>query len=146
MLHLILLANLAFASALGEQEGAAQQTGITGQLTVRDGKSFLIRNGAEVRLTSAREEIAKTLADERLAGREFKLVGKALAGGDFDVSDFFVVRGGMLLRLVYFCATCNITTFAPGLCDCCREPTHPIEIPLNDPRVYHPGDRIPPGH
>jgi hypothetical protein len=144
MLHVIFLTHLALVPIVVAQERLAPQTSIVGELRTREGKSFLIREGAEVPLASVRAEVNETLADERLAGREFKLVGRFLADGQFDVTDFFVFRNGKLLRLVYFCETCNITTFAPGLCACCGQPTLPVEVPLNDPRVYHPGDDVPP--
>jgi hypothetical protein len=144
MLSFLLLLSVAIspAQASGGADGARET--VTGRLVVRAGASFLARGTGEVPLTSGSPQMADTLVDERIAGRELKLAGRTLSDGRFDVEDLWVVREAKLLRLVYFCETCNITTFGPGICDCCREETLPVEIPLNDPRVHNPGSQEPP--
>ena len=118
---------------------------ITGKLSVEKGKPALSGSGGKTTLlTSDDESIAETLQDVRLSGRELKLVGKWKGNGSFEVRDFFVVRGDKLFRLIYFCDTCNITTFRPGICLCCQQPTVPMEVPLTDRRVYHEEIKSPP--
>jgi hypothetical protein len=127
-------------AALGQmaltEQGKAEQS-IQGKLVVEAGKPARLENGAKATpLTSDTDSIAETLQDTRLSGRELKLVGKMKGDGSFEVHDFFIVRGDALFRLIYFCDTCNITTFRPGICLCCQQPTVPMEVPLTDHRVY----------
>jgi len=111
---------------------------IQGKLIAENGKPAVLESGGKATLlTSDNESIAETLQDVRLSGRELKLVGKWKGNGSFEVHDFFVVHGDKLFRLIYFCDTCNITTFSPGICLCCQQPTVPMEVPLTDRRVYH---------
>mgnify|MGYP001147207063 CR=1 FL=1 len=115
-----------------------QQVELPGKLVVEEGQSpSIVSQGKSIPVVSRRGSISATLQDARLSGKEFKLLGNFREDGSFEVDDFFVVRRGTLYRLVYFCDTCNITTFSPGECACCRQPTVPIEVPLNDPRVYY---------
>ena len=117
---------------------------IQGKLLVVSGKPSMLESaGKSTRLTSDVESIAETLLDPRLSGRELKLVGKRKSDGSFEVRDFFVAHGDRLFRLIYFCDTCNITTFSPGICLCCQQPTVPMEVPLTDHRVYQ--EEIKPG-
>jgi hypothetical protein len=128
-------------AALGQRALATANKGeqsIQGKLVVEAGKpSVLEVGGKATRLTSDVESIADTLQDARLSGRELKLIGKQRGDGSFGVHDFFVVRGDKLFRLIYFCDTCNITTFSPGICLCCQQPTVLLEVPLTDHRVFH---------
>jgi len=111
---------------------------IQGKLIAENGKpSVLETAGKGVRLYSGDASISATLHDTRLSGREFKFSGKWKSDGSFEVRDYFVLHGDQLFRLIYFCDTCNITTFSPGICLCCQQPTVPMEVPLTDHRVYH---------
>jgi hypothetical protein len=126
---------LALAQA---QPGSGRMLELEGELRLRDDVPYLSTGDGEIRLGGETSPIDETLRDPRIAGRRFRVKGKRLPSGAFDVEEFFVVRDGKALRLVYFCAVCNITSYHPGDCDCCREPTVPIEISQTDPRVYHP--------
>ena len=118
---------------------------LEGKLRVAEGKASLIMEpGKGIALGSADENIAATLGDVRLSGRPARVVGRMRPDGGFSVRLFYIVRSGSLYRVVYFCAKCNITTFTPGDCMCCQEPTVPVEVPPTDPRIYHeeaPGPR-----
>ncbi len=122
-----------------------QQTSVQGKLQISGGKAaVLLDAGTSVTLVSDNSDIAATLGDERIAGRQVKLLGVSLADGSFSVRQIYVVRGDSLYRIVYFCATCNITTFAPGDCACCQQPTVPTEVLPTDPRIYHEEVEEPP--
>ncbi len=95
-------------------------------------------------LKSDDEKIAATLRDERLSGRELRVVGSAGKDGSFNVRDFFVIRDGKPYKIIYFCEICNITTFSPGNCLCCQRPTVPVEVSPTDPRIYHDEIKGPP--
>ncbi len=115
-----------------------QQSSVQGKLVVENGRPLIAEAGGKrVRFQTDDQAIAETLSDARLSGKELKLVGRSGPDGTFQVDDFYVVRGGTLFKLIYFCDTCHITTFHPGLCECCQQPTVPVEVPLTDPRVHH---------
>jgi hypothetical protein len=131
----ILLAAAPVGSA-GSRED--KETSLQGKLHIEDGKAaVLVEPGKTVRLQSDVADVAATLSDERISGRPVKLLGHFLPGGTFSVREFFVVRPESLYRIIYFCDTCHITTFAPGNCACCQQPTVPIEVLPTDPRIYH---------
>jgi hypothetical protein len=133
-LALILCVPLCHMMPMSAEKG---EVSIQGKLVVESGKPVVLESaGGTVRLTSDNESIAATLQDSHVSGRELKLVGRGKGDGSFEVRDFFVVHGDKLFRLIYFCDTCNITTFSPGICLCCQQPTVPMEVPLTDHRVY----------
>ena len=111
---------------------------LQGRLRVeKDHDPVLQVEGRSYRLISADNSISATLGDERLTGRELKVVGAFGERGSFDVHEFFVVRASTLYKVIYFCEVCNITTFKPGNCLCCQAPTVLMEVDPDDPRVYH---------
>lgn len=68
------------------------------------------------------------LRDIRLASEEFEATGEFVAPARFRVQPIhekamFVVRRGKRLVITYWCDTCSIRTYTPGLCVCCREET-----------------------
>ena len=145
MLKLILTAAL---SLLSTECVGIMEAGIQGRLQISKGKAaVLVEADKQIPLVSEDADIASVLGDERVSGRQVKLVGRTLEDGSFSVREFYVVRRDLLYRLVYFCATCNITAFAPGDCACCQQPTVPTEVLPTDPRIYHQGAAgPPPGH
>ena len=116
--------------------GEKGRTTLRGNLGVSGGASVLEGEGKRVPLTSRDKNIAASLGDSRLAGRELHIVGQFGPDGAFDVAELHVVRRAALYRLIYFCDVCNITTFSPGDCACCQQPLQPIEVLPTDPRVY----------
>ncbi len=128
---------LGFVAAAWLVAAPAQESAIDGRLVVEPGKPAAVEmEGKSVPLTSERKSIRDTLQDARISGKRLKLIGRQRPDGSFEVDEFYVVRpDGSLYRLVYFCDVCNITRFGPGKCECCQQPTVPIEIPPTDPRV-----------
>ncbi|NWG14477.1 MAG: hypothetical protein HXY20_13190 [Acidobacteria bacterium] len=133
-------------SALPEpRTGEEGQTSVQGKLQISGGKAVVLPGeGKSIPLVSKDPDIAATLGDERISGRQAKLLGRMSRDGSFSVEQLYIVRGEAIYRLVYFCATCNITTFAPGDCACCRQPTVPTEVIPTDPRIYHEETTGPP--
>jgi hypothetical protein len=85
---------------------ASDDTTIQGKLVVEGGKGSILQTKEKpVPLTSSNKNLAATLSDPRISGREVKLEGKFKEGGVFEVHKFFVVRSGSLYRLIYFCDT-----------------------------------------
>ncbi len=118
---------------------AAQKSPVTLDGTIiveKDSGSVLQVQGGHVRLSGADDSIAQTIRDERISGKHLRVSGEYRKDGSFQVSDLFVVHPDGLYRIIYFCDVCHITSFKPGNCVCCQQPTKMQEVPLTDPRVY----------
>lgn len=76
-------------------------------------------------------DAANTLLQEkRLQTRQFRLTLRSLDGGKtFQIVKTQLIRHGKVYDFHYFCEICNITTYAPGPCMCCRAPTEYREAP-----------------
>lgn len=135
VMFLILAAFSPFCSATAQAE---KETSLQGKLQISEGKAtVVVEQGKAVSLESDVADVAATLSDERISGRPVKVLGRFGPDGVFSVREFYVVRPESLYRIIYFCDTCHITTFAPGDCACCQEPTVPTEVLPTDPRIYH---------
>ena len=115
-------------------------------LVAETGAEFVVANveNAAGGFGITREVGDAILNDARLSGRVLRVTGSAGGEGSFKVRDFFVVRGDTLYRIIYFCEVCNITTYSPGNCLCCQQPTVPVEVSPTDPRIYHEEIKGPP--
>lgn len=133
---------LCFTTAQEEKE-----TSLQGKLRLSDGKAtVVVEQGKAVSLESNIADVSATLSDERISGRPVKVLGRFRPDGVFSVREFYVVRPESLYRIIYFCDTCHITTFAPGDCACCQAPTVPTEVLPTDPRIYHEEVKGPPDY
>jgi hypothetical protein len=130
-LALMLIAPAAGTGLLPAQD----EVTVRGTLKFVADKAVLQSSGTVFQLTSANETLAAVLGDSRLEGRSLQVTGKSPAKAILEVKDFFVVREGKLYRVIYHCDVCNITTFTPGDCMCCRAPTQLVEVPPTDPRL-----------
>ena len=76
-------------------------------------------------------DLADTLLQEkRLRTRQFRLTLRSLDGGNtYQIVKTQLIRAGKVYDFHYFCEICNITTYAPGPCMCCRAPTEYREAP-----------------
>jgi len=81
--------------------------------------------------TLAAGDAANTLLQEkRLQTRRFRLTLRSLDGGKtFQIVKTQLIRAGKVYDFHYFCEICNITTYTPGPCMCCRAPTEYREAP-----------------
>ncbi|MDE2664635.1 MAG: hypothetical protein OXI69_00635 [Acidobacteriota bacterium] len=81
--------------------------------------------------TLAAGDAANTLLQEkRLQTRQFRLTLRSLDGGKtFQIVKTQLIRAGKVYDFHYFCEICNITTYTPGPCMCCRAPTEYREAP-----------------
>jgi hypothetical protein len=85
---------------------AFDDTTIQGKLVVERGKGAVLQTKEKpVPLKSNDSNLAATLSDPRISGREVKMEGRFREDGVFEVHKFFVVRSGSLYRLIYFCDT-----------------------------------------
>jgi hypothetical protein len=71
------------------------------------------------------ENVEALFVEKRLQTREFRLTLRKAEPPSpwFELVKAQFIRGGKTYDFHYFCEVCNITTHAPGICLCCREPT-----------------------
>lgn len=84
----------------------------------------------QLHVLSAGDAADTLLQEKRLRTRQFRLTLRSLDGGKtFQIVKTRLIRGGKIYDFHYFCEICNITTYAPGPCMCCRAPTEYREAP-----------------
>jgi hypothetical protein len=101
---------------------------LRGKLTQAEGKPPALAT-AEGKLVplAGDKSTAGVLNDARLAGTEMELRGH-FSSDLFQVDPIHthamhVHKQGQRLVITYWCATCAIRTYAPGLCWCCQQET-----------------------
>ncbi len=115
---------------------------LTGRLTHQGRAPILkvpVRGGGEVktyRLVPSDEYTSALLGEERIRGWELRVEGRRKGKDTVQVERLFSVRDGRLHKVTYYCHICNITSYKPGRCDCCQEPTEVREVP-HDPEGIH---------
>ena len=79
------------------------------------------------------ENVQALFVEKRLGTREFRLTLKKEPNSPFyNLVKSQLVRNGKLYDFHYFCEVCTITTYAPGLCMCCRQETEYLESPAKE--------------
>jgi hypothetical protein len=69
-------------------------------------------------------------ADKRLHEKELLLKGRLFPNNQiFEPITLRSIRDGVVNDLLYHCAICEIYTVAPGICECCQDPTELVERP-----------------
>jgi hypothetical protein len=127
---LVLAAGSAFAADLHPAET------LRGTLALRDGKPPAVET-AEHKLVAldGDEPTRKVLADARLNGFAVEAKGRFTAPDRFLIDpihtrSMLVRQQGKLKMVTYWCDTCSIRAFTPGLCVCCQRET---TLDLRDP-------------
>jgi hypothetical protein len=102
---------------------------VRGRLVHEEGAAPVLRaeDGREWRLEGDAESQA-VLHDERVRAEVFEAVGAAAPPDGFRIDPIYkkamyVVRGGALLVITYWCEVCAIRTYSPGKCQCCQDET-----------------------
>lgn len=90
------------------------------------------RDNRVVRVTATDSWPAAILSEKRASGKQLQLQGRWKGPDTFEADRLFSIHNGKLHKVVYFCDVCNITSYKPGRCDCCQEPTELREFP-HDP-------------
>jgi hypothetical protein len=71
--------------------------------------------------------------DTNLWPKHLLLAGKLLDNSLEVTGNLRSIKNGQVHELFYYCDVCSISTSAPGLCACCREPTVLTEKPEHAP-------------
>src|SRR6266849_1664378 len=102
--------------------GAPAATTIRGKLTQPEGKSPALElTGHKLTALDGDEATRGILSDKRLAGADMEATGHFVNPGLFLVDPIHtkalhVYHDGKRHTISYWCATCSIRTYTPGLC------------------------------
>ena len=105
---------------------AGQRT-IRGRLTAGPKPVLVSLEGARIALMGDKSTML-VLADPRLNGKSLEVTGDPVSELQFRVGPIHtnalrVLQDGKGMLITYWCETCAIRTFAPGVCMCCQEDT-----------------------
>jgi hypothetical protein len=76
------------------------------------------------------DPLAPVFEDVRVRQQEVVLKARPRADGTADLIEVHAVKNGTLHDVRYFCEACNVTSFVPGLCPCCRAEMELKETPV----------------
>jgi hypothetical protein len=76
------------------------------------------------------DPLAPVFDDVRVRGQDLALKVRPRADGTADLIKVHAVKNGTLHDVRYFCEVCNVTSFVPGLCPCCRAEMELKETPV----------------
>ncbi len=113
----------------GQTAGNRSGATIEGTLErTQDGRPALRVSPDRLVVLAGDSETIEVLTDERLAGRRMGVRGRYASGGRFLVAPFhtkafWVLENGKKLYVSYWCSTCAIRTYTPGICMCCQKET-----------------------
>ena len=113
--------------------GSPAATTIRGKLTQQDSKPAIVISDHQIAPLDGDGPTRGILNDKRLAGADLEAAGH-FAGAVFMVDPIHtkalhVHKDGKRLTISYWCDTCSIRTYTPGICWCCQEET---ELDLRD--------------
>ncbi len=79
------------------------------------------------------DQSLETLRTEpRIQSKDFQLTLRRIQNSSlYEIIKSRFFRDGKLYDFFYFCDVCNITTYHPGLCMCCRQETEYRENPVH---------------
>jgi hypothetical protein len=122
---LLILAVLSLSASFG---AAPVTSSIRGALTQRDGKPAIELSGHKLIALDGDEPTRGILNDKRLAGADMEATGHFAASGMFVVDPIHtkalhVYKDGKRHTISYWCDTCSIRTYTPGICWCCQQDT-----------------------
>jgi hypothetical protein len=89
-------------------------------------------DGVVHRLARA-ESIVTMLRDPRVRERANQVTGLRGVTGEVEVVSIRAAGDGPARELFYFCAVCNVRSYSPGPCPCCRGEMDLREEPVEGP-------------
>jgi hypothetical protein len=107
---------------------APATSSLRGKLTQQEGKPALELSGHKLVALDGDEPTRGILNDKRLAGADMEATGHFGASGLFVVDPIHtkalhVYKDGKRRTISYWCDTCSIRTYTPGICWCCQQDT-----------------------
>ena len=95
--------------------------------------SFGLKDSAGKAYALKSDKSLETLRTEpRIRSKDFQLTLRPLHNSSlYEIIKSSFFRDGKLYDFYYYCEVCNITTYHPGLCMCCRQETEYREIAVH---------------
>jgi hypothetical protein len=142
---LLLVAWTAPAAPAGEVDGAAvpieggvewrgravcvDETGGR-QECAAEGNRFALETTDGRRRFAAGDRLAPVFDDPRVRAQEVVVKVRPRPDGTADLIKVYSAKHGKRHDVRYFCEVCNVTSFVPGLCPCCRAEMELVETPV----------------
>ena len=79
------------------------------------------------------DPMAAVFADPRVRRRDLQVTARLGGKDQLEMIKAQSIQKGRLYDIYYFCETCNITAYTPGLCPCCRNELQFRETPVPEP-------------
>jgi hypothetical protein len=76
------------------------------------------------------DPLAPVFDDPRIRQQELVVKVRPRTDGTADLIKVYSAKHGKLYDVRYFCEICNVTSFVPGLCPCCRAEMELKETPV----------------
>jgi hypothetical protein len=76
------------------------------------------------------DPLAPVFDDPRIRQQELVVKVRPRSDGTADLIKVYSAKHGKLYDVRYFCEICNVTSFVPGLCPCCRAEMELKETPV----------------
>jgi hypothetical protein len=76
------------------------------------------------------DPLAPVFDDPRVRQQELVVKVRPRSDGTADLIKVYSAKHGKLHDVRYFCEICNVTSFVPGLCPCCRAEMELKETPV----------------
>jgi hypothetical protein len=113
---------------------APATSSVRGKLTQQGGKPAIELSSHKLVPLDGDEPTRGILNDKRLAGADMEATGHIETSGLFMVDPIHtkalnVYKDGKRHTISYWCDTCSIRTYTPGICWCCQQET---ELDLQD--------------
>ena len=86
--------------------------------------------GGVLRWFKAGDPLAAVFDDERVRAQDVVATVRPGADGTGELIKVYSAKHGKLHDVRYFCEICNVTSFTPGLCPCCRAEMELRETPV----------------
>jgi hypothetical protein len=79
---------------------------------------------------AAGDPLAPVFDDLRVRAQEVVVMARPRPDGSGDMIKVYSAKHGKRHDVRYFCEVCNVTSFVPGLCPCCRAEMELKETPV----------------
>ena len=119
--------------AIVEWRGRAVCVDETGALDpcAPEGNRYALQTaGGELRWFMAGDPLAPVFDDPRIREQDVVAKVRPRPDGTGELIKVYSAKHGKLHDVRYFCEICNVTSFVPGLCPCCRAEMELRETPV----------------
>jgi hypothetical protein len=96
-----------------------------------EGNRYALRSAdGQLHWFAKQDPLTAAFDDPRVREQELVLRVRPKSDGTADLIKVYSAKHGKLHDVRYFCEICNVTSFVPGLCPCCRAEMELKETPV----------------